>query len=298
MFAKAVAALVILLLPGCLASDLAPSAVEHDSSAWAQACADWDEWDKPGPPFRLHGDTYYVGTCGITAVLIAGDEGHVLIDSGTEAGARIVAANIEALGFELTDVRELLMSHEHFDHVGGMAWLQQRTGARLVTSDRAATVMRSGRADAEDPQAGMHEPMAAVGKVFELSGADGVLLGDTEVRAVDTPGHTPGALSWHWRSCQDGECLTIAYLDSLSPVSREDYRFSGHPAYLAGYRQSLARLAALECDIVLAPHPTAAALRDRLLGETPLAAPGSCKAYAEGIGARLDARLAQEASGG
>jgi metallo-beta-lactamase class B len=298
MFARPLAALALLLLPGCMASDLTGRAIDHSPGAWAQTCADWDEWDKPGPPFRIHGDTYYVGTCGISAILIAGDEGHVLIDSGTEAGARIVAGNIEALGFKLTDVKELLMSHEHFDHVGGMAWLQQQTGARLVTSGRAVATMRSGRADPDDPQAGMHEPMAAVGNVFDLAGADGVLLGDTEVRAVDTPGHTPGALSWHWRSCEEGECLWIGYVDSLSPVSRDDYRFSDHPAYLAGYRQSLARLAALECDIVIAPHPTAAALRARLLGETPLAAPESCKAYAEGIGARLDALLAQEASGG
>jgi metallo-beta-lactamase class B len=298
MSGKSLAALAVLLLPGCLASDLTPGAIEHSPSAWARTCADWDDWDKPGPPFRIHGDTYYVGTCGIAAILIAGDEGHVLIDSGTEAGALIVAANIEALGFELPDVKELLMSHEHFDHVGGMASLQQRTGARLVSSGRAAATMRSGQADPEDPQAGMHEPMAPVSNVFELSGADGVLLGDIEMRAVDTPGHTPGALSWHWRSCEDGECLTIAYVDSLSPVSRDDYRFSDHPTYLAGYRHNLARLAALECDIVIAPHPTAAALRDRLLGEAPLVAPGSCRAYAEGIAARLDARLAQEANGG
>src|SRR5687767_5418483 len=84
-----------------------------DRKAWAEACADWDEWEKPGPPYRIHGNTYYVGTCGISAILISGDDGHVLIDSGTDAGAALVAANIEALGFTLSDVKILLMSHEH-----------------------------------------------------------------------------------------------------------------------------------------------------------------------------------------
>ncbi|MEO6581743.1 MAG: MBL fold metallo-hydrolase, partial [Sphingomicrobium sp.] len=103
-------------------------------------CKDWDEWDKPAPPVRIHGNTYLVGTCGISAVLITGSAGHVLIDTGTEAGADLIARNIRALGFRLEDVRYLLHSHEHLDHVGGIARLQQLTGARLVASPAAAAV--------------------------------------------------------------------------------------------------------------------------------------------------------------
>jgi metallo-beta-lactamase class B len=262
---------------------------------WAQVCRDDDAWDKPGPPFRIHGNTFYVGTCAIAAILIAGEEGHVLIDSGTDAGAQVVAANVEALGFRLTDVKELLLSHEHIDHAGGMARMQRLTGARLVTSAPAAAVMRTGVTPADDPQVGLHAPMAPVAEVFELTGTDGILVGDIEVHAIPTPGHTAGAMSWHWQSCEGTRCITIAYADSLSPVSRDDYRFSDHPDSIAVFRDSIARLGALRCDLLLTPHPSASRTRERLLAGSLAAAP-SCGDYAAQRAAALDARLAREAA--
>jgi metallo-beta-lactamase class B len=292
MFGRVFAPVSMLVLA------VAPQAarVQDDAGhkAWTDTCGDWDEWDKPGPPYRVHGNTWYVGTCGIGAILITGDEGHVLIDSGTEEGAQIVAANIEALGFKPGDVKRLLMSHEHFDHVGGVARLQQLTGAPLVASRRAAPVMRTGITDPADPQAGMHEPFAGVAKVEELPESGIVNVGGLELHAIATPGHTPGALSWHWRSCEDDRCLTIAYADSLSPVSRDDYRFSDHPGYLEEYRAGIDRLAALRCDIVLTPHPSASGMRERLV-ERDLARAPSCSDYAAAIQVRLDERLLEEA---
>ena len=79
--------------------------------AWLNACSDWDDWDKPGPPYRIHGNSWYVGTCGIAAILVTGEAGHILIDGGTARGADLVAANIGALGFRLEDVKVLLQSH-------------------------------------------------------------------------------------------------------------------------------------------------------------------------------------------
>src|SRR5688500_15956680 len=101
---------------------------------WAAACKDSDDWARPAPPVRIHANTYLVGTCGISVILVTGSDGHVLIDGGTEKGAEVIAANIRALGFRLEDVRFLLHSHEHLDHVGGTARLQQLTGATLVAS--------------------------------------------------------------------------------------------------------------------------------------------------------------------
>src|SRR5262245_38608815 len=106
--------------------------IEEWGPQWAATCGDSTDWDQPAPPVRIHGNTYLVGTGGVSAILITGDEGHVLIDSGTEAGAELVADNVRQLGFRLGDIKYLLMSHEHFDHVGGMARLQQLTGATLV----------------------------------------------------------------------------------------------------------------------------------------------------------------------
>nr|WP_166176817.1 subclass B3 metallo-beta-lactamase [Altererythrobacter segetis] len=297
MFARIASAALLLT---ATASAPPPQGAAADGQVrWAKQCKDWDEWDKPGPPYLIHGQTYYVGTCGISAILIVSPEGHTLIDSGTDAGAKVVAANIRKLGFRLADVNTLLNTHEHHDHVGGMARLQRLTGAHLVSSPRAAAVLGSGTSDSEDPQAMEHMrfPPAHVTDVLEMKDGEARILGATELRAVATPGHTPGALSWQWESCETKDrCLTIVYADSLTPVSSDGYRFSDHPAYLAAFRASLAKIASLKCDILLSPHPSASGMRDRLLRGS-LVDPQGCEAYAARLSKQLDERLAKEADG-
>ncbi|MEN7536107.1 metallo-beta-lactamase [Aurantiacibacter flavus] len=235
-------------------------------SAWPQACEDWDEWDKPGPPFALAGtDSYYVGTCGIAAILIdSGDglilidsgDGLILIDSGTNEGADMVLANIAALGFDTAEVKLVLTSHEHFDHIGGMAKIQQATGAKLVTSQAAAEVLNTGEVSPEDPQFGTIDGVmpAKVGRI--VGDGDVVELGDKRLVAIATPGHTHGALSWNWEGCDaEGQCRSFVYADSLSPVSSDSYGFSDHPDYVADLRKAIARAAPLACDVLVTPTP-------------------------------------------
>ena len=268
--------------------------------AWAEQCEDFDEWDRAGPPYRLYGNTYYVGTCGISALLIVSPDGHTLIDSGTDKGAEIVLANIRALGFDPADIGVLLMSHEHFDHVGGMARLQAATGATVVATPEAAAVLRTGLPGKDDPQADSGHPAFApvTGPIVELAGEAPQLIGDTELRPLRTPGHTPGATSWTWRECGEQGCKAIVYVDSLNPISSDGYRFSDHPEYLAAFRAGLAEIEALDCDIVIAPHPSAAKMRGRLTGTAPLVDPNGCKAYVAAVRERLEQRLAKERDGG
>lgn len=268
--------------------------VEEAGPAFAAACKDWDEWDKPAPPVRIHGNSYYVGTCGISAILVTGTKGHILIDAGTEKGAEIIAENIRSLGFRLGDVKFLLHSHEHIDHVGGMARLQQLTGAQVVASPEAAAVFETGTAGLGDPQAGMHPPFPAapVGRV--IKDGETVRLGNLVLTAIATPGHTPGALSWHWGSCDGGVCRRIVYADSLSAISSDNYRFNDHPEYVEAFRSGLRRLATTECDILVTPHPSASQLRDRFTGKSPLFNPEGCRNYAASIEKRLNDRLAKE----
>ena len=269
--------------------------IEEAGPQWAAACGDSADWDQPAPPVRIHANTYLVGTCGISAILVAGSEGHVLIDAGTEKGADLIAANIRELGFQLKDIKYLLMSHEHLDHVGGMARLQQLTGATLVASAQAEKVLSTGMASIDDPQAGMHKPFpaATVGRVIADGGE--VRLRDLNLTAMTTPGHTPGALSWRWESCDGAVCRSMVYADSLSPISRDDYRFSDHPAYLAAYRASIAKIAASRCEILLTPHPSASSMKERMTGKQPLLDPAGCRNYAATLTQRLDERLAKEA---
>jgi metallo-beta-lactamase class B len=219
----------------------------------------------------------------------------VLIDGGTEQGAELIAANIRRLGFKLSDVKYLLHSHEHLDHVGGIARLQQLTGATLVASPTAAKVFATGTATPDDPQVGLHPPfpVAQVGRV--IRNGETVRVGNLSLTTMETPGHTAGALSWHWGSCDGGACRRIVYADSLSPISRDGYRFSDHPALVAAFRSGLQRLAATECDILLTPHPSASDMINRMAGKAPLVNIRACRDYAASKEKALDERLATEA---
>lgn len=264
---------------------------------FAAACKEWDDWDKPAPPVRIHANTYLVGTCGISAVLITGTAGHILIDAGTEKGADLIADNIRSLGFRPSDVRILLHSHEHIDHVGGMARLQQLTNAQLFASPTAAKVFETGAPTPDDPQAGMEKPFPAARVDRILRDGEEVRLGNLSLTAIATPGHTPGALSWHWGSCDGGVCRRMVYADSLTPVSRDDYRFSDHPATVAAFRASLDKIRRLDCDILITPHPSASNLIARMAGKARLDDSNGCRTYADGLAKQLDERLAKEAAG-
>lgn len=302
MSARALAGCAALLAAAC-APTLAPLSLFEAAPgqrAWAGTCADGDGWDKPGPPFRIHGDTYYVGTCGITALLIAGPNGHTLIDTGTDKGAEVVLANIRALGFALSDVDTILMSHEHFDHVGGMARVQAATGATIVATRQAAAVLRSGKPAPDDPQAQSGHPAfpPVTGRIETLAPGKRIVRAGKSFLPMFTPGHTPGATSWQWRECEAGRCLSMVYADSLNPIAADGFRFSAQPRLVAAFRAGIARVATVDCGILLAPHPSAARLRDRLLGTRPLADREACRAYAATASERLDKRLAAEAAGG
>lgn len=271
---------------------------------WAAACDDWDDWEKAGPPFTVVPRLHYVGTCGITALLVVTRDGNVLIDTGTRAGAKLILENVDKTLVDKSWIRLILTSHEHFDHVGGLAQIQRVTGAPALSSPIGAAVIHSGIADPDDPQAGMHEPMEPARAIIPLSLGKSVRFGGIDFMPISTPGHTPGALSWHWEMCgqlsyepvdETEECTSVVYADSLSPVSRRDYRFSDRPEYVAEYRTGLQRLREVECDILLTPHPSASKMLER-------AATGSleggmtCVEYADAVERRLDARLAKEAS--
>jgi metallo-beta-lactamase class B len=302
MFASVLLAAAAQLLPIVIPLQKQPRHIEQPRApiatagpAFAAACKDNDDWDKPAPPVRIHANTYLVGTCGISSILITGSDGHVLIDGGTEAGANLIAANIRSLGFRLTDIKYLLSSHEHFDHVGGIARLQRLTGARVIASPTAARVLATGAAGAGDPQAGMDKPFPAARVDRIVENGDTVRTRDLLLSAAATPGHTPGALTWHWVSCEAGVCRTIVYADSLTPVSRDDYRFGAHPDYVAAYRASIARVAALDCDILLTPHPSASDMVRRL-ARAQMENENACRDYAASLTRQLDARLAKEAA--
>ena len=288
------------LLAACAAQSerAAPTPVATAEPAGVPACpldaSPMAGWSDRAPPRRIFGNTYYVGTCGIAAVLVVGDAGAVLIDGATEQAPAAILANIRALGFDPRQVKRLLNTHEHMDHAGGLAGLQRETGAALLARAPALATLRRGRSDWEDPQFGELTGFPPVADVRTLADGEVVRIGGLALASHATPGHAPGGTSWTWRSCEGTRCLDIAYVDSHSALTDDHYRFNDHPAYVAAFERSLDTVAGLPCDLLITPHPAASNLLARFNGDAPLVDPGACQAFAANARANLAARLAEE----
>ena len=257
-------------------------------------------WSQPQQPFRIYGNSWYVGTQGLSAILVTSPQGHVLIDGTLEGNATQIEANIRALGFRLRDIKLILNSHAHSDHAGAIAQLARDSGASVAASVAGAKELRSGGDDPDDPQYGMAARYPAVGQVTVVADGSTERVGPIAIVAHYTPGHTPGSTSWTWRSCEKEHCLTLAYVDSLTALGHDGFRYSDDAARVATFRQSFATVAALPCDILITPHPDASgfmqkiAARDRGHSPAALIDSGDCRAYAAAARPRFEARLATE----
>ena len=290
-----------LALAAFLLAPAAPTAGQ--TGAPASSCDTCPEWNKPQRPFRVYGNTYYVGPRGLTSILITSRAGHVLLDGALPESVPQIVANIRALGFRVEDVKLIVNTHVHFDHGGGIAELQRLTRARVAASPWSAEVLTKSGVGRGDPQFGSIPPVALVPRAESLRDGQTLRVGDIKLTAHFTPGHTPGGTSWTWESCEGGRCLNLVYSDSMTPVAAEGFRFSDsreYPTAVRDFEKSFAFLRSTPCDILLTSHPEASGLWQRLEGRErgvrpdPVVAPNACKELAGRAEGLLRRRLETE----
>jgi metallo-beta-lactamase class B len=298
-----VCSLALLLVCWLPAPGLAQTAGQTASAGYSsEACPSCAEWNAPQHPFRVYGNTHYVGTRGLAAILVTSSEGHALIDGGLPESAPHILANIRALGFRPEDIKLILNSHAHFDHAGGIAALQRASGGTVAASPSSARVLERGTSGPDDPQYGVLLSYPAVPGVREFADGETLRVGPLALVAHLTPGHTPGGTSWSWQSCEKGRCLSFVYADSQTPVSAPGFHFGRsqtYPAAVADFERGFATLEALPCDVLLTPHPAASGLWERVGArdrgvEDALVDPGACGRYAANARQSLARRLAAE----
>ncbi|GMV31285.1 MAG: hypothetical protein AMXMBFR59_34100 [Rhodanobacteraceae bacterium] len=274
----------------------------------AKNCSACKEWNQPQAPFVLHGRSWFVGTRGLSAVLIDSGDGLVLLDGALPESAPLIAKNIEQLGFRLDQIRYIAVSHAHFDHVGGVAALARASGATVIASPRSAEALMAGVPPADDPQAGFGDAangFPQVADVRRVADGETLRLGTLALTAHHTPGHTPGATSWSWQDCTGAACVNLVYADSLNAVSDDTYRFGGadgQDGIAASFGASIARVGKMPCDILVPVHPGFAQFEDKLArranGEKPdpFLDREACAHYAQSAREKLETRLQQERS--
>lgn len=293
----------VVALAAVLSYAQAPSALRADPPITCDAC---DEWNQPREPFRIFGNAYFVGTAGLSAILITSDRGHILLDGGLSQSAPVIDANIRTLGFKTEDVKLIVNSHAHYDHAAGIAALQRLSGAVVASTASGAEALQRGENTVDDPQYGFGREANAfppVKTVRVVKDKEVIEIAGLAIQAHDTAGHTPGSTTWTWRSCEGTRCLNLVYADSLTAVSAPGFRFTGDaktPSRVEKFRQSIATVAALPCDIVISTHPGATNLDGKLKRRAekpavdPLIDPTGCRVLAAIATKQLDARIAEE----
>jgi len=210
-------------------------------------------------PFRIAGNLYYVGANDVTSFLLTGPEGHVLIDGGYPGTAPMIMESIGRLGFDIADVKILLNSHAHYDHAGGLAALQEASGAELWISEGDADVVAAGGAG--DPNLGFFRfltylPMFRYQRPrVDHRFTDGatVRVGPIELTAHVTPGHTRGCTTWAFPVRDGDRTLRVLHRCSLGAppalsLPRPD------PRIRTDLEQTFRTLRTLPVDIWVSAH--------------------------------------------
>lgn len=227
-------------------------------------------WSEPAEPVRIAGNIYFVGTNELAMFLFPSPAGHILLDSGFEESVPVVKANVEKLGFRFEDIKILLTSHAHGDHVGGHARVKALTGARVLAMAEDAALMRGGGGG--PLAADMTWTPVAIDEVIH----DGhvVELGGTRLVAHLTAGHTPGATTWTTTVEDGGRSLAVVFFSSATLFDQTPLKDNPtYPNLAADLTRSYAFWRSVPCDIFLGPHGSFFKLdakRARALrGETP-----------------------------
>jgi metallo-beta-lactamase class B len=212
-----------------------------------------ESWRQPIAPVRIADNTWHIGTANLSAILVKTPDGAVLIDGGMPQAADMLLQHMADLGVAPDDLDLILISQAHADHVGPLAELRRRTGARVAANAESAVLMARGGSD--DIHFGDQIVYPPVQTDRLLRDGEAVELGGMRFTVHFMPGHTPGSMAWTWTDHEGDSPVRIAYADSLSAPG---YRLIGNPRYpriVEDYRRSFDVVRALPCDVLLTPHP-------------------------------------------
>ena len=220
------------------------------SSAVAQS---HPEWSAPIAPFQIADNLYYVGSQELASFLIVTPKGDILINGNLASSPPLIRRSVEQLGFHMGDVKILLNSQAHFDHIAGNAEILRETHAQQIVMDGdVAPMEHGGTADLSDD----HYPATHVDRV--LHDGDTVSLGGVTLTAHKTAGHTRGCTTWTFRTAQHGVARDVVIVGGLNPL---DYRLVAKPGkplqwptINSDFEHTFAVMKGLPCDIFLGAH--------------------------------------------
>jgi metallo-beta-lactamase class B len=232
------------------------------------------DWNAPFPPHQVIGNVYFVGSAELASFLVTTPQGHILINSDFEATVPVIRASVEKLGFKFTDIKILLGSHAHGDHMEGDALVKELSGARVMAMEQDVPWLRK-----MTPGNKPH-PIDHV-----LKDGEQVTLGGAMLTAHLTAGHTPGCTTWTTKVDENGKSYNVLIVCSVGVnpgtvlVNNKDY-----PSIADDYARSFKVLRTLPVDVFLGAHSSFYAMQAKYAqlgkgGANPFIDPAGFKAY-------------------
>jgi metallo-beta-lactamase class B len=232
------------------------------------------DWNAPFPAHKVIGNVYFVGSAELASFLITTPQGHILINSDFEATVPVIRASVEKLGFKFTDIKILLGSHAHGDHMEGDAMVKELSGARVMAMEQDVPWLRK-----MTPGNKPHP----IDKI--LKDGEQVTLGGTTLVAHLTAGHTPGCTTWTTKVDENGKSYNVLIVCSVGVnpgtvlVNNKDY-----PSIADDYARSFKVLRTLPVDVFLGAHGSFYGLQAKYAklqsgGPNPFIDPAGFKAY-------------------
>ncbi|MBY0569454.1 MAG: subclass B3 metallo-beta-lactamase [Hyphomonadaceae bacterium] len=254
--------------------------------------------NNPRPPVTIARGVHWVGASDVASYLIETEHGVILIDGGYASTAPQIIANIEALGFEMSDVRFILNTHAHFDHAAGLAALSAASGAPVYASAADAVQLRQGGANDFYLRNFWRYPPVEVER--ELIDGEQVTLGGVTLTAHLTPGHTKGCTSWTFPvTMHDGRVAQALIICSLSTLTFDLVDNPDYPEIAADFARTYDTLQSLPCEVFLGAHGNWFDIEGKRarIANGELDAfydPNGCRAYLAQSRAEFEAALARQ----
>jgi len=207
------------------------------------------------PPFQIWGNLYFVGTKPASTHIIDTGDGLIMLDSGYQHSLYLVLQNMHALGLNPMDLKYIVHTHGHIDHCGATRALVEMTGAKTFLGEPDRDYV-NGKLDLS-----WAKELGLDLETFEpdvlMHDGDVISLGNTQIKAVATPGHTPGAMSFLFDVFCGGRTLTAglhggAGINSMTREFLDRYGLSYDCR--GNFLSAMDRLKTLNVDVFLGNH--------------------------------------------
>jgi metallo-beta-lactamase class B len=211
-------------------------------------------WSQDYEPFRIAGNLYYVGTYDLACYLIATPKGLILINTGLAGSVPMIRAHVQKLGFKFSDIKILLATHAHYDHVAGMAEIKKLTGAKMMINENDAPVLADG-GNSDYSFGGKGRTFASLKADRVLHEHDTVKFGGMQIAVIHLPGHTKGASGFLF-DVKDEHRKYRVFIANM-PSILEETKFPGMPTYpnvAKDYAHTFDVMKKVHFDIWLASH--------------------------------------------